>query len=97
MPGRRLVLDGVTVVLRESTYYNGNRAFWFEDAETGEPFLTLSVNIDHVLGPGEFTVKDWSENAPYVAAVLAAGWFEDTGRTIGTGFVSAPVWRVKEG
>lgn len=63
-----------------------------------EPFLTLSTNILSVgtgLAPDELCVKVWSENEPFIEDIFNAGWFENTGRTVSSGFVSAPVWRLK--
>ncbi len=44
----------------------------------------------------EFTVKSWSENEPLIEPLLASGLFEDTGRRCASGFVQAPVKRVKD-
>lgn len=64
-----------------------------------EPFLTLSTNVLG-LGQGlaldELCVKDWSENEPFIEDIFNSGWFENTGRSVGSGFVRAPIWRLKD-
>ncbi|MFN4267060.1 MAG: hypothetical protein ACK4F8_15080 [Aquabacterium sp.] len=64
-----------------------------------EPFLTLSTNILPVgggLGSDELCVKTWSENEPFIEDIFNSGWFEDTGRKVASGFVRAPIWRLKD-
>jgi len=66
------------------------------DLTDGEIFGVLTVNLpdkEHLLGRGEVFVKTWSENAGWVAKVLATGLFEDTGKRVPTGFVEAQIWR----
>jgi hypothetical protein len=66
---------------------------------TGEPFLFLTINLIGCsdIEPGEFAIKDYSENEPYINDIFASGLFEDTGKRIGTGFVRSPVWRFAPG
>jgi hypothetical protein len=46
----------------------------------GEPFTRLTVNIpDEPLEPGEFFVKTWGENEPYIQEIRDSGLFIDTG------------------
>jgi|PlaIllAssembly_1097288.scaffolds.fasta_scaffold00432_2 hypothetical protein len=97
-----LTLAGETMTIERGSYYHpahgftgGGIALRIYDAN-GQPFLTLTTNIEGaVLFDGEFCVKTWSENEPYIADILASGLFEDTGRRVLTGFVEAPVWRMK--
>ena len=67
------------------------------DAMTYEPVMTMTTLIpDHeYLEPGTFTIKDWSENAGILESLVSAGLAEDTGKTIKTGFVAAPIMRAK--
>jgi hypothetical protein len=75
-----------------------NRRIALELMEGGDSFLMLTVNIPEArLRRGEFVVKDWSENYPYMRDILRCGLFEDTGRRVATGFVRAPIWRFREG
>lgn len=61
----------------------------------------LSVNIPElasVLGPGEFFVKTYSENAPWYKQALESPYFEDTGRVVNKNFdshsIDYPIWKV---
>jgi len=61
------------------------------------PFGMLTVNIpDAELAPDEVCIKVWSENSTWVPQLLAqlGDKFIPTGRSVHTGFVSAPVYRV---
>ena len=61
-------------------------------------FGMLSVNIpDADLAEDEVCVKVWSENAAWVPQVLAQlkDTFVPTGRSVPTGFVTAPVYKYK--
>jgi hypothetical protein len=61
------------------------------------PFGMLTVNIPEAdIGPDEVCIKVWSENASWVPQLLAqlGDKFIPTGRSVRTGFVSAPVYRV---
>lgn len=61
-----------------------------------EPFGNLTVNIPEAeLEPGEICVRDWAENEMLAAVALETGLFEDTGKRVPTGYVTAPIWRVK--
>ena len=65
---------------------------------TGEPLGVFSTNlVPHGarVGDTEFCAKVWSENEPLVEPMLASGLFEDTGRVEPSGYVLAPVWRIK--
>ncbi|WP_140637259.1 hypothetical protein [Methylibium rhizosphaerae] len=67
-------------------------------SDTGEPLGIFSTNLvpyGAQVGDTEFHAKVWSENEPLVAPMLASGLFEDTGRTEASGFVMAPVWRIR--
>jgi len=87
----------VTVEVSEYTN-NGRVALILNDAETGEQVTVLTVNLpDATLEEGEFAVKDWTENKSIARDALASGYFVDTGKRIATGFVQAPVWRLKGG
>jgi hypothetical protein len=61
------------------TYRNGKVALQLvatgEDPDThpGEPIATATVNTDHRIEIDEIIVKDYSENAGMVAALVAAG------------------------
>jgi hypothetical protein len=88
-----LMVHGRQMDLYQTRYLEGNRIA-LELVESGEPFLFLTVNFpDAPLARGEFAIKNWSENEPYIADIMASGLFVDTGKRISSGFVQAPVWR----
>jgi hypothetical protein len=59
-------------------------------------FSTNLVPSGARIADDEFTVKSWSENEELVEPMLATGLFEDTGRRVPSGYVEAPVWRLKD-
>ena len=67
--------------------------------DPSEPLATFSTNLvpyGAAVAEDEFCVKTWSENEVLVAPMLATGLFEDTGRRVPSGYVVAPVWRIKD-
>jgi len=63
--------------------------------ENGEPWGALTCNIVNAeLADDEVCVSVWNHSEELVAGYLASGQFVDTGRTVTTGHVQAPVWRV---
>ena len=91
-----LTLAGEPMTVQQSFYTHGGGIALVVVASDGIPFLTLTTNIAAArLLPGEFCVKVWSENEPYVADILASGRFEDTGKRIAAGFAEAHVWRMR--
>jgi hypothetical protein len=83
-------------------YYEGKTAIegiMASDSDNEEPFSTLSVHIPMtVLEDDEICIKNWSENEQFAKACLASGFFLNTGKTVKTGFVEAPIWlMLKEG
>lgn len=97
--GTKITVFDEIVTLKEAKYSNGRLAITstVEDKDGFvEPFGTLTTNvIDAILGKNEIIIKDWSENVEFAEACFATGLFENTGRTISTGHVEAPVWRIK--
>lgn len=80
-------------------YPAGHAPFVQLVSRRGEPIATFSVNLvpyGAALADDEFTVKSWGGNEQFVAPMLAAGWFEDTGRRVPSGYVEAPVWRIRD-
>lgn len=74
-------------------YENGRLAISLVDDEG--LVATATVNIPEVrLGSREVLIKDWSENAGMLAALIKAGIVRDTGRRISSEFVVAPVVEV---
>jgi hypothetical protein len=90
-----ITLDGEQITLRESTYADGSPAVLATDA-SGAPYATLSVNTGRPLAPRHVAIKIWSENEQVAAAARTSGLFEESGFSIPTGFVEAPVWRIRD-
>lgn len=86
-------------LIRVGRYPAGDAiAVQLEDAHTGEPLATFSTNLVPYgarVAATEFCAKVWSENEPLVAPMLSTGLFEDTGRAEASGYVLAPVWRIR--
>lgn len=78
-------------------YDNGSPAVTIVNQE-GELVTYLSFNIpykSHLLGPGEFFVRDWEENRELAKDALATGLFVDTGREVEwRNFHTAKVWKI---
>jgi hypothetical protein len=80
-------------------YPKGGALAVFLECEDGEPLAVFSVNLGPYgvpTAPEEFCAKTYSENEPLVEPLLATGWFEQTGRTARSGFVTVPIWRLRD-
>lgn len=87
---------GLAALLVTAYQSPGNLALILEDVHDGSDIGTLSTNIDGTkLESDEFFVKNWSENESLAKAAYDSGLFEDTGKKVQTGFVQAPIWRIK--
>ena len=65
----------------------------------GQALGMLSINVSECtdqLGDDEFFAKTYSENEALVGPALASGLFEDTGRTVRSGYLSFPIWRLRQ-
>lgn len=88
------------VKLHEGKYQGGGVAIlgYLSD---GEPFATLTVNMpehQHLLNKDEVFIKNWSENEAFARSALRSGYFLNTGKSVRTGFVEAPIWLlIREG
>ena len=70
-----------------------------DDESLSKPLATFTTNIVPyvaAVAEDEFCVKTWNENEVFVAPMLDTGLFEDTGRRVPSGYVVAPVWRIKD-
>lgn len=92
---KRFDFCGEPAALLRACYQDGNTA-WIVECR-GEVIGKLSVNIPCIeLGEREFCVH--GEEERYLEPVLeATGVFERTGRKVPMGFVTASIWRLKEG
>lgn len=62
-----------------------------------EPYLTLTVNFrPNDCGTNEVIVKTYEENAHLREALLALGFFVDTGRRIEQGYCKLEIWSLTE-
>lgn len=84
------------LTLTKSKYGNGRIAILAME-EDGSQWGMLTVNFpDAELEEKEIVVKDYSENESWVPQVLTAlsEYFEDTGKKVHSGFVSASIWKM---
>jgi len=76
----------VTVRVKTAKYPGGGLAVRLLNVTTGEPYGTVSTNVDGVdLAEDEFIAKDYSENEGLVEAMVAAGIVEIRGQLEGIG------------
>lgn len=79
-----------------TNYVNNDALAVVVNTDNGDQ-LRLSCNIPeaaHLLGKGEFFVKNWSENEPLVDALVKHGAIEIVGAGVPTGQVVAPIARI---
>jgi len=78
--------------IQTNRYTNGNLAVQL--MQEGEPYATLSTNIDGiVLDEDCFIAKNYSENKGLLEQFVENGLFEDTGEKVSSGFVSCPIMK----
>jgi hypothetical protein len=78
--------------IQTNRYTNGNLAVQL--MQEGEPYATLSTNIDGiVLDEDCFIAKNYSENKGLLEQFVESGLFEDTGEKVSSGFVSCPIMK----
>ena len=86
--------DGKQLKIQFSTYENNGRLAVQIVTMEGEPYATLSTNVNRIeLQDKEFVAKTYSENVEIAEACKHL--FEDTGLTVQTGYVHSPIWKVK--
>jgi len=87
--------------LHETTYNDGNRAvigdFEYDSGEREQNALSVNIPAEayNLMDPAEFFLKNWSERSAIAAALLADGILVDSGSSVPTGFVRAPIVTVK--
>ena len=69
---------------------NQRLQLWASDG----PMATVSINPDVQLVPGLIAIKDFRENAGVLAALIAEGVVEDTGRYVRAGYELANICRI---
>lgn len=89
-----------TLEIHTDSYADGSLAVCAVEARTREPYGHLSVNVgDHTeLRPGEFYLKDWSENEELADALVLSGAIKPVldQPAFHTGFVTAYCYRIAE-
>lgn len=88
---------GDVTVIQDEYLYDQTLAISLVLAD-GEPLATLSIHLDgsSELPKDHFYAKVWSENEEIAEEALASGLFEKTELPSAvSGFVVAPVWRIK--
>jgi hypothetical protein len=81
-----------SVYLSKGKYPNGRTSIKLIDAEDGCPVMTATTNVPEVeLAENEIIIKNYSENEGVLEFLQENGIVGEVKRTIGVGFVSAPV------
>jgi len=85
--------------IHKEKYTEGNRTgllLIIEDGEeAGELLATASVNLPEAeLAEDEICIKNWSENEGILDVLQDAGIIQATGRSVRTGYVSAPICKL---
>lgn len=84
-------------LLYETTYGSGDTAILAMTEDGVERAFTLSVYFEDTAPfPGEFWVKDWSENEGIAEELERRGIIEFTGDTVRSGFVEARLANLTE-
>ena len=100
-------LDDVTVkcpdtgtdlkIVKAGEYNTGMLALAVIAKVTGEPWATITVNVNaHLPDSRCVTIKNYSENANLVQPLLDTGIFEEMHQWISSGHVKVPIWRIKD-
>jgi hypothetical protein len=77
------------------SYSNGRTAIRLMDALDGAPVATATVNVpDAKLEKDEVVIKNWSENAGILRALIEHNVVLDTGKKVRCGVVSGYVCKV---
>lgn len=80
-------------------YYRSprNPALELVDANTGEPFMTCSVNTEELLTKNTIAIKDWSENTGIDGQLVKAGLLKPTViDMIPSSFVFIPIYEMTQ-
>lgn len=83
-------------VVRKSQYGNDRPALQLIDAEDGSPIATATVNLPDVpLGRNQVAIKNYSENAGMLEALVDAGVVKPTGQTVPSGYAEVSVYELQ--
>lgn len=93
---KTIEFSGYTCRIMWGKYGNGRLALQLLDDEDWSPVAVASVNLPDVyMAPDEMAVKDWSENEGMLDALMEAGIVEKPHAMVPTGFVMAPICKIK--
>ena len=103
--GKRIKFKYWDCELIQNQYSNNGRialslVAWEDDPAKdiikGEPIATCTVNIsEEFIIEGEVIIKDYSENEGMLQALIDADVVEYTGKSVKSGFIQAPICRLK--
>lgn len=94
---KNIVIEGYGNISLFASEYSRNKRLAIQAYNKDGFLFNLTTNLpEHPLEEGEFFVKTWSENAPFIKGIMDMGFFEDTSKKVRTGFVNAPIWRIKK-
>ncbi len=84
------------VRLEKTEYHDGNLcvlAVW-DDGERHPISVNIPDQAINLMQTGEFFLKNWTEAEDLAIAILASGAVVDSGATVPTGYVQAPIVRL---
>jgi len=84
------------VALKETEYHDGNYcvlAVW-DDGEESPVSVNIPDQAFNLMRKGEFFLKNWTEGEALAKALLESGQVVDTGSTVPSGYVRAPICRL---
>lgn len=95
MSDKKVIFQDTELSVELLNYQNNNSvAIQLNEATTGEPWLTASVNVDAELAEDEVAIKDYSENEGVLAALVEAGIVSQPIKIISSGFVNIPICKL---
>ena len=89
---KEITMYGEKIIIMQEKYLsNGNTALEGFLKETGEPFLTFTVNLDYTLPENQAFIKNYSENQGVLGELKLAGVISKILTWEKTGFVHVPL------
>lgn len=95
MTNKLYTIQGQTYTLERSKYVsNGNTSIVLRSTEDSSEYRKVSVNTGEKLPSDKVAVKTWSENESWINEFLAQTNWKFTEKTIQSGFVQIPVYKI---
>lgn len=92
-----MFFHGTKLNIEFGQYHNRNFAIRLVERDTGEPYMTATVNmVDEELEDDEVIIKDYSENVGILYELITSGYVERPHRYVGVGKVRCGVCRLTE-